>query len=232
MIPSQYNLWRPAMIPWKIGWLWISSSVLPNLQCRRSDQSPARYPLMVLSFNFLPPRWPTNAASPLTWAENSFFPNKQTVFGIAVWWSCVCFLYTISQAIPEQSSGHLFGTYFCIPAFKGFPNVIFAVCIKGYLTVILVNWPRDNISAKEFCLVEIQCACTSILCSAKRIAILRNGCIAYSFIEFFCSQFVTAKLLQKIYRSEPLKVSILAPAWLKASVAAQVAGFVPLPWRR
>ena len=86
--------------------------------------------------------------------------------------------------------------------------MLFAICEEGYLSAILVYRPRDNKSAKEFCLVEIQCACTSILCSAHSIAILCSGCIASPLVEFFYSPCVMAKLSQKICKWESLKVSI------------------------
>ena len=44
---------------------------------------------------------------------------------------------------------------YIILTFRGISNVLNTICKKEYLLAILVYWPQDNISVKEFYLVEI-----------------------------------------------------------------------------
>lgn len=93
--------------------------------------------------------------------------------------SFVCFLCTKSEAIPKQSYWQMFDRDFYLSDFKEVQDLLFAICVEGYMSASLVYWLCNGISIQEFYLLEIQGACNSIICSTLRIAILCNSCISF-----------------------------------------------------
>lgn len=124
----------------------------------------------------------------MMWHASWYLPRLFDKIGRSVWVSCRGLSADVHKLAQEVSLD---------TRFQGIPD--------GFFTdeQYIVYWPRDSMSAKEPCLVGIQCACTSISCSAQSIAVLRSSCITSPLIEVFCTPWAITKLSKRYASGSP-----------------------------